>query len=148
VWLQRHQAAQGAAGVLEKMFNLKQEKINMNKKLFTGLASVVLALGLGVLSGCGGPASAPAIATMSEYDKIKEGMNYTEVSQIIGDPGSEEFNAANFKPSPDPLNPSASPPSPSGSAPVAYRWMNDDGSSISCIFQDNMLVSKNQSGLK
>jgi predicted Zn finger-like uncharacterized protein len=80
----------------------------------------------------GGPA-----VTQSEYQKVTNGMSYSQVAQIIGEPG-EETSRSNVEDVP-------------GMAAkietVSYQWINPDGSNMKAIFQNDRLITKTQAGL-
>lgn len=67
---------------------------------------------------------------MSDYEKLIDGMSYLDVVSLLG-PGTE-VTRNNI----------------GGIASVSYQWINDDGSGIMAIFQNDKLVSKAQFGLK
>ena len=74
---------------------------------------------------------APApIVTMSEFNRIQEGMAYSEVSLIIGAAGQvlSQSDVAGFK-------------------TVMYSWSNSNGSNMNAMFQNGKLISKAQFGL-
>lgn len=69
--------------------------------------------------------------TMEEYKKIKNGMSYEEVVEIIGFEGTE-----------------MSSNELAGIKTIMYSWQNADGSNMNAMFQNNKLNSKAQFGLK
>lgn len=72
--------------------------------------------------------------TIEKFDRVKEGMTYEEVVQILGGPGDEassnEITIMGNK-----------------VKSVLYGWKGSDLSSIAAMFQNNKLVSKSQIGL-
>lgn len=69
--------------------------------------------------------------TKAEYDQIKNGMSYKEVVSIIGFEGEE--NSQNEI---------------AGTKTIMYTWMNDNGSNMNAMFQNDKLIQKAQFGLK
>ena len=72
----------------------------------------------------------PPVVTRSEYERIREGMTYRQVVEIIGANG-EEQSRSNL----------------AGITTVMYSWMNANGSNMNAIFQNDQLVQKAQFGL-
>jgi hypothetical protein len=70
------------------------------------------------------------VVTKIEYDRIKEGMTYRQVIEIIGAAGDE--------PSRSDL---------AGFRTVMYSWVNPNGSNMNTMFQNRKLVTKAQFGL-
>lgn len=68
--------------------------------------------------------------TGDEYARIREGMTYTEVARIVGDPG-EEISSSDI----------------AGYRTVMYSWVNFDGSNANAMFQNGRMVTKAQFGL-
>jgi len=68
--------------------------------------------------------------TAAEYGKIREGMTYPEVANIVGDPG-EEVTSSDI----------------AGIRTVMYSWANYDGSNANAMFQNDRMVMKAQAGL-
>jgi predicted Zn finger-like uncharacterized protein len=81
----------------------------------------------------GGP-----VVSMSEYQKVANGMSYSQVAQIIGEPG-EETGRSNIK---------SVPGVTANLETVSYQWINHDGSHMNAIFQNDRLISKTQFGLR
>jgi hypothetical protein len=79
-----------------------------------------------VLSG-----SAPPVVTLSEYEQIREGMSYAEVTAIIGASG-QELSRSEL----------------AGYRTVMYSWGNQNGSNMNAMFQNDKLVNKAQLGLR
>ena len=69
--------------------------------------------------------------TMEEFKKIKNGMTYEEVVEIIGFEGTEMSSTEI-----------------GGIKTIMYSWQNDDGSNMNAMFQNNKLNTKAQFGLK
>lgn len=72
----------------------------------------------------------PPVVTKAEYDRIMEGMSYSQVRQIIGAPGEEQSRS-----------------DLAGFSTVMYSWMNANGSNMNAMFQNDALVTKAQFGL-
>jgi hypothetical protein len=71
--------------------------------------------------------------TMERYNKAQVGMNYQQVVNIMGQEGEQQgmsFDIIGLK------------------TTIVYNWVNPDGSNMNAVFQNNLLVSKSQSGLK
>jgi len=75
--------------------------------------------------------------TMAQYESIRDGMSYEEVTQIVGTPGEE--NARNHLDGVEGVMGSIET--------VMYSWQNPDGSNMNAMFQNNRLVQKAQYGL-
>ena len=72
----------------------------------------------------------PPVVTKAEYDLIREGMTYEQVTQIIGASGEEQSRS-----------------DLAGFTTVMYSWMNSNGSNMNAMFQNGGLVQKAQFGL-
>jgi Domain of Unknown Function with PDB structure (DUF3862) len=110
------------------------------------ILAAVIVFGLmaasGVFSGSGGTSSSggivlpepigapPPVVTKYEYNKIVEGMSYSEVVEIIGASG-EELSRSDL----------------AGTSTAMYSWVNSGGSNMNAMFQNGKLVSKAQLGL-
>jgi predicted Zn finger-like uncharacterized protein len=81
----------------------------------------------------GGP-----VVSMSEYQKVANGMSYSQVAQIIGEPG-EETGRSNIE---------SVPGVTANVETVSYQWINHDGSHMNAIFQNDRLITKTQFGLR
>ena len=86
-------------------------------------------------TGAAEPAQAASPATASEldmaaYSRIKAGMSYIAVRQIVGADGEEQSSS-----------------DLGGLQTVEYTWRNSDGADLTAIFQNDKLVSKAQVGL-
>lgn len=90
-----------------------------------------------IIAGCD-EISPPATVTKSEYESIRDGMSYTEVSRIIDNNG-EEISSSKVEGIPGIM--------PTTSIKM-YMWKNSDGSNMNAIFENNRLVNKAQFGLK
>jgi hypothetical protein len=100
--------------------------------LLTGLLSTGATLSFNFYVSPRSPvATAPSSTTgrqqfgLNEYTMLKTGMSLTEVRSILGK-GTELESTANS---------------------VAYKWKNDDNSSIYCYFKEGKLERKKQSRL-
>ena len=73
-----------------------------------------------------------AAVTMKQYSKVKMGMTYSEVVQILGEP-DQELSRTEL----------------SGYTTVMYMWEgNSLGGNMNAMFQNGKLVNKAQFGLK
>jgi len=70
-------------------------------------------------------------ATKDKYERIRNGMNYDSVREIMGGDGEERSRSV-----------------VAGISTAAYAWSNPDGGNMLVIFQDGRLVQKSQAGLK
>ncbi len=71
-----------------------------------------------------------ALVSMSHYNQLSPGMSYTEVVQLVGDPGTQ-----------------LSYQELAGYVTYSYSWQNPDGSNLLITFQNHRLVNKAQSML-
>ena len=76
--------------------------------------------------------------TKAQYDRIEDGMSYTQVARIIGSYG-EEMARNRLEGIPG-VMPSVST--------VSYSWQNVYGSNMNAMFQNDRLVMKAQFGLR
>ena len=81
----------------------------------------------------GGP-----VVTLSEYQKVANGMSYRQVAQIIGEPG-EEISSSHIE---------GVPGVKASVDTVSYQWVNPDGSNMNAIFLNDRLITKAQFGLR
>jgi hypothetical protein len=72
----------------------------------------------------------PPKVTMAEYNRVIEGMSYDKVVQVVGARGVE-LSSSDF----------------AGFRSVMYQWTNSDGSGMTAMFQNEVLLSKSQYGL-
>jgi hypothetical protein len=72
------------------------------------------------------------IITLSEYSQVQNGMSYSQVAAIIGDPGQETGRTD----APE-LNLTI----------TMYSWQNPDGSNMQTQFSNDKLTTKAQAGL-
>jgi cytochrome c biogenesis factor len=77
-----------------------------------------------------GSGTAPVV-TLAEYEQVREGMSYQEVSGIIGAAG-QELSRSEL----------------AGYVDVVYSWSNENGSNMNAMFQNGKLVNKAQYGLR
>ena len=70
------------------------------------------------------------VVTMDEFTRIREGMTYAQVRDIIGAAGTELSRTTML-----------------GTTTIMYGWTNRDFSNMNAMFQDDALVSKAQFGL-
>jgi len=78
------------------------------------------------------------VVTMSEYQNVTNGLSYSQVAQIIGEPG-EETGRSHIV---------ADPGLTASVETVSYQWINPDGSHMNAIFQNDRLIAKTQFGLR
>jgi predicted Zn finger-like uncharacterized protein len=78
------------------------------------------------------------VVTMPEYQKVANGMSYSQVAQIIGEPG-EEISSSHIE---------GVPGVKASVDTVSYQWINPDGSNMNAIFLNDRLISKAQFGLR
>lgn len=78
------------------------------------------------------------IITFEEFQKIEVGMSYREVVQIIGTEG-EEISRNKTQGVPGVVD---------SFETVMYQWINENGTGMNAIFQNNKLFQKSQLGLK
>jgi hypothetical protein len=78
-------------------------------------------------------ASSPTAAvTMESYNRLKNGMTYAQVVQVLGKDG-EELSSSDI----------------GGIKTIMYKWDgNGFGANMNAMFQNNKLMSKAQFGLK
>lgn len=69
--------------------------------------------------------------TMDKYNKVKNGMSYKEVVEIMGSDGTETFNSTIGK-----------------YTTVSYKWEGENFQFIYATFQNDKLTSKTQANLK
>ncbi len=74
---------------------------------------------------------APPTVTLAEYEQIRDGMSYAQVTVIIGAAG-QEMGRSDL----------------AGYTTVIYGWSNPGGSNMNATFQNERLVNKAQSGLR
>lgn len=98
---------------------------------------LVLCLFLVVLltAGCGG---ASRKVTMEKFNKIQDGMSYSQVSSIMGDPGElgASTTCLEFLVSWKNLE------------SKIYMWKNSGGTNMNVQFQNDKVMTKAQFGLK
>lgn len=73
----------------------------------------------------------PPVVTLAEYERIREGMSYDEVTAVIGASGTE-LSRSDL----------------AGYTTVMYSWSNPGGSNMNAMFQNGRLVNKAQFGLR
>lgn len=71
------------------------------------------------------------VVSLQEYKKMKTGMSYSDVYDILDGPGQER-SSSNI----------------GGIVTISYQWSNEDGSNVLAIFQNDRLVQKAQAGLQ
>ena len=81
--------------------------------------------------------SEPAV-THSEFQRIRTGMTYGQVVEIIGIHG-EEMSRTEMPGVPGVM---------ASTVTVMYAWSNPDGSNMNAMFQNDALISKAQFGLR
>jgi hypothetical protein len=73
----------------------------------------------------------PPTVTLAEYEQIRDGMTYFQVTAIIG-AGGQEMSRSDL----------------AGYTTVMYGWSNSNGSNMNAMFQNGRLVNKAQFGLR
>jgi hypothetical protein len=73
----------------------------------------------------------PPVVTQAQYDRIREGMTYEQVLDVIGTDG-QELSRSNM----------------AGYSTVMYSWTNPNGSNMNAMFQNDRLINKAQFGLR
>lgn len=76
--------------------------------------------------------------TYDKYNKIENGMSYSHVVKILGYEG-EELSRSKFD---------GVPGVTESITTIMYQWVNDNGSNMNAMFQNDKLVNKAQFGLK
>jgi hypothetical protein len=104
---------------------------------------VAVALGIVVLlllsaGGFGLLFSAGRVVTRAQYERLREGMSYSEAVRVIGRDG-EELSSSHFEGVPG-IVPNIST--------QMYMWHTADGSNMNAIFQNDRMVIKAQFGLR
>ena len=103
-------------------------------KMKHGIVGVALLSSM-VLGGCGAGSD---VVSKSEYDRISEGMSYSQVVSVIGADGTEQAS-----------NRMEGVPGVMESVTTkVYAWQNSDGSNMNAMFQNDKLIQKAQFGLK
>lgn len=82
------------------------------------------------------PPAVPPRVTLEEYHRIKKGMSYAKVVEIVGDPGEQSMHHLADWGDGEPME------------TVGYKWMNDDYSVMSLMFENDELIMKSQYRLK
>lgn len=70
------------------------------------------------------------VVTRAEYDRLRDGISYSEAVSIIGTSG-DELSRSDL----------------AGISTVMYSWANANGSNMNAMFQDGKLITKAQFGL-
>ncbi|MFN2427119.1 MAG: hypothetical protein ABR587_11810 [Candidatus Binatia bacterium] len=76
-------------------------------------------------------ASDPPIVSLAEYERLREGMTYSDAVGIIGASG-QELSRSDI----------------AGYSTVMYSWSNSNGSNMNAMFQNGRLANKAQFGLR
>ncbi|MEB2785542.1 zinc-ribbon domain-containing protein [Algoriphagus sp. E1-3-M2] len=84
------------------------------------------------------PSIGTELVTFDEYERIKDGISYRQVVQIIGVEG-EELSRNRIDGIPGVMEPTVT---------VMYQWVNSNGGNMNAIFQNDKLIQKAQFGLK
>lgn len=92
----------------------------------------------GCLAFCGSVAvqvdkemNAPQKITLAKFNKIKSGMTYEEVVEILGEEGTVMSDSEM-----------------GGQTAVMYSWSNKNGSNMNAMFQNGGLINRSQFGIK
>lgn len=88
-------------------------------------------------NGASIPYVGPPVVSLSEYNRIQNGMSYRDVVAIIGTEGTE-ISSNHIDGVPGVIEDIDT---------VMYEWRNPSGAGMNAIFQNNRLVSKSQFGL-
>ncbi len=75
--------------------------------------------------------------TRADYERLEAGMRYADACRTVGTAG-QELARCRFDGAPGVLEPIET---------VVYGWVNADGSSVNATFQNDRLISKEQSRL-
>lgn len=103
------------------------------------MRSALAAIVLGILvASCDGSFGMESVVTSSEYQQIRSGMSYSQVTRIIGASG-EELSRNHMQGVPGVM---------ASVDTVMYQWVNSDGTNMNGIFQNDSLVQKAQFGLR
>lgn len=97
------------------------------------LVAILLFL-LAISVGC----STPKQYTMEQYLRIRPGMTYEEVQEVVGDPGKQEMS----------MEQPAVPGVMAVQRYEIYQWKNSDGAVLVVQFVNKRVQGKSQSGLK
>lgn len=84
------------------------------------------------------PSIGKQIVTFDAYQRIQNGMSYSQVVAIIGAEG-EEMSRNKMDGVPGVM---------ASIETVMYQWVNSNGSNMNAMFQNNKLIQKAQFGLK
>ncbi len=113
------------------------------------MVSVILVVLIGVLVGCSegsgsfvssrsGTPDISIAVTRAEYLRVRDGMSYSEVVDIINEYG-EELSRSKMPAIPGVMDELVT---------VMYQWQNRDGSNMNAMFQNDSLMVKAQFGLR
>lgn len=111
------------------------------------IAGVLILFGIGLVAGLvemdtGSGSSSYSynepVVTYSEYSRVQNGMSYDEVVSIIGERGREVSRG----------HTEGVPGVMEDLDTVMYDWVNNDGSNMSAMFQNDRLMNKAQFGLE
>lgn len=112
-------------------FSPPSPEIRKSSSSLTTVLVVLIALGaMGWAGGLFSTTSPKPVVTMSEFNRIENGLSYADVVQIIGASGQEMSRS-----------------DVAGITTVMYSWSNSNGSNMNAMFQDGKLISKAQFGL-
>jgi rubrerythrin len=89
-------------------------------------------------SGLRIPTIGKEVVTFDEYTQIRTGMSYRSVISIIGAEG-EEISRNRLDGVPGAMGPIET---------IMYQWVNDSGSNMNAMFQNDRLIQKAQFGLR
>jgi len=124
---------------LETASKTKEERPSGNVAYGDG---VVERATVGALAAVAGiemqPESSPRHITMNDYKQISPGMSYDRVRKMLGSRGEE--SARTHVDGIEGVS--------SAKRIVIYTWSNPDGSAIKATFENELLTSKAQAGLK
>ncbi|HZK56582.1 MAG TPA: DUF3862 domain-containing protein [Desulfosporosinus sp.] len=111
----------------------------IKKMLIGAVVLVMIGVGIGALSDSPSTSSSSNVnkptMTKAEFDQIKDGMSYAEVTAIVGGPGEMQSESGKVG-------------DPAHTVSYAYKGEGDLGANANVMFQGEKLNMKAQMGLK
>lgn len=92
----------------------------------------------GLMFSCGAVKAKEPIVTLAEYSAISYRMSYRQAVEIIGTEGTEASSNVI----------EAIPGMMERTVTIMYQWINEDGSNMNAVFQNDKLIQKAQALLK